>query len=321
MHTAVYPIKPRHGTTDSRSSQPRRRRLGNLSWIWSTPRHCITLNRGHFQHAVRRDLSKLVYALMQTVIPNEGLSSAIIAPTAGLRADIGPEDLVPALTRAKDEAEEALSLSEQRIVEYSQQLTSTEETMGILKKKAEDQRSNCRRLQVQMDEFHRQLQSKNEQLTAENNELRNRCDSLEHRLHHQEQQEKQRLAYFDRKFAEETARNNDLQQNFDILAQHLKEEDQKQSGGCTLSIAFDTQQRQDQYMEAVRGLLQPIEDKYVLNIETLQAPRPCSFLLYVTYSSSHRLVNFDNDAFERFKQSCSTGNIYSLRSPSLQACN
>ncbi|DBA91716.1 TPA: hypothetical protein ACH3X1_003312 [Trebouxia sp. C0004] len=65
-------------------------------------------------------------------------------------------------------------------------------------------------------------------------------------------------------------------------------------------------------MEAVRGLLQPIEDKYVLNIETLQAPKPCSFLLYVTYSSSHRLVNFDNDAFERFKQSCSTENAVIL---------
>lgn len=249
---------------------------------------------------------------MQPVGPNEGLSSAIIAPTAGRRADIGPEDLVGALTRAKDEAEEALSLSQLQVVDYSQELASTKETMGFLKKKAEDQRSNCRRLQAQVDELQATL-PKNERLIAENNELRNQCDQLEHRLHRQEQQEKQRLADFDRKFAEETARNTDLQQKLNILAQHFKEEDQKKSGGCTLSIAFDTQQRQDQYMEAVRGLLQPVEDKYVLNIETLQKPKPCSFLLYVTYSSSHRLVNFDNDAFERFKQSCSTGNIYSLR--------
>ncbi|KAL0033795.1 hypothetical protein WJX77_005351 [Trebouxia sp. C0004] len=153
----------------------------------------------------------------------------------------------------------------------------------------------------------------------ENNDLRNRCGQLEHRLHSQQQQQTQKLADFDRKFAEDTARNEDLQQKLNVLAQHLKEEDQKKSGGCTLSIAFDTQQRQDQYMEAVRGLLQPIEDKYVLNIETLQAPKPCSFLLYVTYSSSHRLVNFDNDAFERFKQSCSTENAVILEILQLNA--
>ncbi|DBA91712.1 TPA: hypothetical protein ACH3X1_003308 [Trebouxia sp. C0004] len=228
---------------------------------------------------------------MQTVGPNEGFS---ITPTAGLRTDIGPEDLVGLLTRAKDEAEEALALSELRIVEYSQQLSSTEETMNVWKKRADYYRSNCRRL------------------TAENNDLRNLCGQLEHRLHSQQQQQKQKLADFDRNFAEETARNKDLQQKLDVLAQHLKEEDQKKSGGCTLSIVFDTQQRQDQYMEAVRSLLQPIEDNYVLNIETLQAPKPCSFLLYVTYSSSHRLVNFDNDAFEHFKQSCSTENAVIL---------
>ncbi|KAL0033735.1 hypothetical protein WJX77_003047 [Trebouxia sp. C0004] len=72
-------------------------------------------------------------------------------------------------------------------------------------------------------------------------------------------------------------------------------------------------------MEAVRSLLQPIEDNYVLNIETLQAPKPCSFLLYVTYSSSHRLVNFDNDAFEHFKQSCSTENAVILEILQLNA--
>ena len=173
---------------------------------------------------------------MQPVGPNEGLSSATIAPTAGRRADIGPEDLVGALTRAKDEAEEALSLSQLQVVDYSQELASTKETMGFLKKKAEDQRSNCRRLQAQVDELQATL-PKNERLIAENNELRNQCDQLEHRLHRQEQQEKQRLADFDRKFAEETAR---LQQKLNILAQHFKEEDQKKSGGCTLSIAFDT---------------------------------------------------------------------------------
>jgi chromosome segregation ATPase len=277
-------------------------------------------------YPARRDLSKIVYVLMQAVGPNEDLSSA--AHNVGLKTDSGAaaEDLVAALTRAKDEAEVALALSELRIVEYSQQLASTEERMTFWKKKAEDQRGHCRRLQAQMDECHRQLQTtlpKNERLCAENDQLRNRCGQLEHRLHSQQQQQKQSLADLDRKFAEETARNNDLEQKLSILAQHLKEEHQKKSGGCTLSIAFDTQQRQDQYMEAVRGLLQPVEDKYVLNIETLQAPKSCSFLLYVTYSSSHRLVNFDNDAFERFKQSCSTGshlkliyNTYSFRCPS-----
>ncbi len=269
----------------------------------------VSLNKEAYP--ARRDLSKLVYVLMQAVGPNEDLSSA--AHNVGPRTDPGAAavDLVRALTRAKDEAEVALALSELRVVEYSQQLASTEETMTFWKKKADDQRRNCRRLQVQMDECHRQLQAtlpKTERLTAENNELRDRCGQLERRLHSQQHQQKQKLADFDRKYAEETARNNDLQEKINILAQHLKEEDQIKSGGCTLSIAFDTQQRQDQYMGAVRGLLQPIEDKYVLNIEILQAPKPCSFLLYVTYSSSHRLVNFDNDAFERFKQSCSTGN-------------
>ncbi len=125
---------------------------------------------------------------MQPVGPNEGLSSAIIPPTAGLRADIGPVDLVGALTQAKDEAEEALSLSELQVVEYSQELASTKETMGFCIKKAEDQRNNCRRLQAQVDELQATL-PKNERLIAQNNELKNRCDQLEHRLHRQEQQE------------------------------------------------------------------------------------------------------------------------------------
>ncbi|DBA93229.1 TPA: hypothetical protein ACH3X2_003524 [Trebouxia sp. C0005] len=104
---------------------------------------------------------------MQNVGPHEDLSSAT-AHTVGLRTYIGPEDLVRALTRAKDEAEEAL-------VECSQQLASTEEEMTIWKKRAEDQHGHCRRLQVQMDECHRQLQAtlvRNERLSAENHELR-----------------------------------------------------------------------------------------------------------------------------------------------------
>ena len=179
-------------------------------------------------------------------------------------------------------------------------------------------RQECRRLQTQRDNSNRQLQDAwayNDRLGTENVELRDKIDLLEHKLHSQQQQQQramQQLAESDRKVEAEQARNSDMQKQLSTLTQHLRDEEQKKSGGCTLSIAFDTRQRQEQYMEAVRDLIQPVEDRYVLNVETLQTPKPCNFLLYVTYSSSHRLVNFDNAAFEQFKQSCSTGQLSTL---------
>lgn len=190
--------------------------------------------------------------------------------------------------------------------------------MTSSKRQADQRQEECRRLQILLDNCNRQLQAalpRNDRLCAENIDLQDKINVLEHELHTQQQQQQlavQQRAESDRQVAAEQARNSDLQKQLSVLTQHLRDEDQKKSGGCTLSIAFDTRQRQEQYMEAVRDLIQPVEDRYVLNVETLQTPKPCNFLLYVTYSSSHRLVNFDNAAFEQFKLGCSTGQLCTL---------
>lgn len=263
---------------------------------------------------------------MQAIEPDRNSVSrrASRSDTSKLHANqaVEPQDLFEAPTQAKEQAEQALVWSELQSATYSQQLTSTEQEMPPWRRQADQRQEECRRLQTQLDSCNRHLQAVlplRDRLGAENHGLRDKIKQLEHKLHsqhaaqhaaHQQQQlAVQQLADSDRQVAAEQARNSDLQKQLSVLTQHLRDEDQKKSGGCTLSIAFDTRQRQEQYMEVVRDLIQPVEDKYVLNVETLQTPKPCNFLLYVTYSSSHRLVNFDNAAFEHFKLGCSTGQL------------
>lgn len=74
----------------------------------------------------------------------------------------------------------------------------------------------------------------------------------------------------------------------------------------TLCIAFDDPDRQKQYTEAVTSFLQCI-NRPELSVEIVTQPVPCSFLLYVTYTSGARMVNFDVAAFRQFTEQCSTG--------------
>ena len=259
---------------------------------------------------------------MQAPGPDSNLSRrASQAETSNAIQAVEPEDLFEAPAQATEEAEQALARPELQVAQYSQQLTSTEQEMSPWRTQADQRRAReeHRCLQAQLDNCNRRLQAalpRNDRLVKENVGLQDQVNLLEHKLHSQQQQQQQvamqQLAESHRQVAAEQARNDELQKQLSVLTQHFRDEDQKKSGSCTLSIAFDSRQRQEQYMEAVRDLIQPVEDRYVLNVETLQTPKPCNFLLYVTYSSSHRLVNFDRAAFEQFKQSCSTGQLCTL---------
>lgn len=148
-------------------------------------------------------------------------------------------------------------------------------------------------------------ESQYKQLDDENKKLRKAYNDMEQ----QQSATVKELVEVKRNREQEIAQNKNLQEKLAVLAQHLDDEALRQNGDCTLSVAFDCPQRQQQYTQAVKSLLQPIVDKYVLEVEILQRPKHCNFLVYVTFSSTARLVNFDNSAFTAFKQGCSTGEI------------
>ena len=175
-----------------------------------------------------------------------------------------------------------------------------------MKSSAREKDRQCRRLQEQLDNTSlrlNQVESQLKQGNLENAELRKACKDVEQ----QQSATAMELRESQQKCEQEIAKNKDLLDKLAVLSQHLADEAVRQSGSSTLSVAFDTPQRQQQYTQAFTSLLQPIVDKYILNVEILQRPKHCNFLVYITFSSTARLVNFDNAAYAAFKQGCSTG--------------
>lgn len=85
------------------------------------------------------------------------------------------------------------------------------------------------------------------------------------------------------------------------------------SSNCsTVSIAFDGQQRRMVLEHAVRAFVQLAAEGYAVSAEVLDQPKPCDFLIYVTYTSTPRLVNFCQTAFDDFRMACHTENAVVL---------
>ena len=200
------------------------------------------------------------------------------------------------------------------------QYAQAERDMGIFRAHLADRNIESDQLQRQLTESGQKLRRAHSELrdvTLECSALHNRCREFQQQQHQMAQEladtrthlasTQQELKASKHKNKADAAKNHDLQEQLSVLTQHLTDETVRKSGACTLSIAFDNVQRQQQYTPAVKSLLQPIEDKYVLDVEILQKPKKCNFLLYVTFSSTARLVNFDTHTFEQFKQDCATG--------------
>lgn len=209
------------------------------------------------------------------------------------------QGLTEQLRQARDQAQAHLGELKVQSSYYQEQLATANHDMGFFRASASEKEKQARQLQNRC----LTLESQNEHLDLENADLRRNCNSLKQ----QQQQTSQELADTQQKHDYEIARNQELQEQVHMLTRCLDEEAVRKSGDCTVLIAFDNQQRQQQYRHAVRTFLQPIEDKFVLDVDVVQKPKACKFLLYVTYSSTVRLVNFDTAAFEDFKQGCPTG--------------
>ena len=194
-----------------------------------------------------------------------------------------------------------------------QQLAAAEHEMKFFRSAAADKDSHTKRLQSDLDRRDlclSQSQSEVYTLSKKCSKLQQERDSTAAELADTQDAlagTQRELAGTRQELQKQTATCQDLQQQLHVMTQHFNDEAVRKGGDCTLAIKFDTTQRQQQYTHAVRSLLQPIEDKYVLDVELVQRPRACNFLLYVTFSSTVRLVNFDKDAFENFKQGCSAG--------------
>lgn len=211
---------------------------------------------------------------------------------------------------------EARVVVEQLQVELTrsqQQLAAAEHEMGFFRSAAAKKDSDIERLQSDLHRRDLCLRERQSEVYT----LSDRCSSLQQQRDSTATQladVKDALAGTQRELAgtkqelqRQTASCQDLQQQLHVITQHFNDEAVRKGGECTLAIKFDTPQRQQQYTRAVKSLLQPIEDKYVLDVELVQRPRACNLLLYVTFASTVRLVNFDKEAFENFKQGCSAG--------------
>ena len=194
--------------------------------------------------------------------------------------------------------------------------------MVFWRSSAGDKDTRIQRLQHQLQECKSQLsQSRTSQtnLQSANADLQRSQTKLQeqHKETAQELAQKTKqaagieadLADTKQQLQKKSAECNSMQNQLNVLAQHLNDEALKKGGECTVAIKFDTQQRQQQYEHAVKSLLQPLEDKYVLDVRFTQEPTACNLLLYVTFSSTVRLVNFDKDAYEDFRKNCATGDF------------
>lgn len=189
---------------------------------------------------------------------------------------------------------------------FEQELAAAKHDTMFFRSAANDKDNQIRKLREQLD----QSQSEVKMLKPENAELRKTCSKLQLQKDSAADKlsdAKRELSDIHQKLQREVTDRKQAQQQLDVLTQHFSDEEVRKGGSCSVAIKFDTQQRQQLYTHAVRTLLQPIEDKYALGVEVVQTATACNFLLYVTFSSTDRLVNFDEAAFERFKQQCSVG--------------
>ena len=217
------------------------------------------------------------------------------------------------LARVYQDAQAEIEKHQAASSHFEQQLAAAKHDMTFFRSAAGEKDNQIRRLREQLG----QSQSEVKSLKPENAALRNSCSKLQLQKDSTAEQlsdAKQLLAGTKRELSDtrqnlqkEITDHRQTQQQLDALTQHFSDEEVRKGGSCTVAIKFDTQQRQQLYTHAVRSLLQPIEDKYALGVEVVQRPTACNFLLYVTFSSTDRLVNFDEAAFEDFKQQCSVG--------------
>lgn len=92
------------------------------------------------------------------------------------------------------------------------------------------------------------------------------------------------------------------------VLEHKANQMRGNSSGTSVCIAFDRQQRQQQYEKAVLTFVKDATAGHKeVKRHVLSEAKPCHFLVYVTFSSTPRLLNFDRTAFETFKAKCETG--------------
>lgn len=210
------------------------------------------------------------------------------------------------LARVHKEAQVEIEKHHAASRHFEQQLAAAKHDMGFFRSAASEKDNEIRQLREQLC----QSQSEVKVLKPENAELQKTCSKLQLQKDstaNQLSDAQRALSDSQHKLQQEVADHKEAQQQLDALTQHFSDEEVRKGGSCSVAIKFDTQQRQQLYTHAVRSLLQPIEDKYALSVEVVQRPTACNFLLYVTFSSTDRLVNFDEAAFENFKQQCSVG--------------
>lgn len=192
------------------------------------------------------------------------------------------------------------------LADCQEQLAAASDNMNFFRTSATKKDCEIEHLREQVKQTTLSLRHSESQVNSlkrEKVELQHHCSNTAAQV----TEVKRELKKSQQNFNKERTEHEKTQQQLVVLTQHFSDEKVRKSGGCTLLIKFDTQQREKQYTSAVTSLLQPIEDKYVLDVKIVQKPKTCDFLLYVTFSSTERLLNFSNTDYEDFKQGCSTG--------------
>ena len=159
----------------------------------------------------------------------------------------------------------AVQSFERREAQSQQQLSFAEQKLRDEQAKTSQAQSEISQLREFVSSCSRQL----DELTQARNQLQQQLSQTEQTAHQLQGQ-----------LTEAAEREAALNSRVDDLEQEAELKLAKDSSDCVVSLAFASADGRRNYQQAVQAFLSPLEQKYIMRHEVLEAPQACRFLIW-----------------------------------------